>query len=155
MNPYAVFSLIIGVLAILVTIIIQVNSSVDRKIEARLRDPTFIRKVAAEVRLPFLIFDEDRRYLADTGASELVQNIRITKDGRDIKAITITPKKFLPVPPILESYDRDIGFEEAKQGQGFEWIYTTILPETTWAKTYPSGKAPRKRFKLEIIEVPK
>jgi len=155
MNPYAVFSLIIGVLAILMTVIIQVNSSVDKKIEEKLQDANFIRKVAVEVRLPFLIFDEDRRYLADTGASEWIQTIKITKDGRSIKEIIITPKRFLPVPPVIESYDTDIEFEEPQQGEEFTWIYKTILPEMTWARTYPSGMPPRKRFKLQVIELPK
>jgi len=153
MNPYALLTLIVGILAIFVTIIIQIHSSIDRKIEAKFQDPVFIRGVASEVRLPFLVFDEENRYLADTGASELIENIKIAKDGSDIKEIIVTPKKLLPIAPILESYDGDTEFDEPQRGTEFDWVYKAIVPETAWAKTYPSGKPPKKRFKLQIIEV--
>lgn len=153
MNPWALFSLIIGLLAIFITVIIQVQSSIDRKIEVKFKDISFIKRVASEVRLPFLIFDEKNRYLVDTGASELIESIEIVKDGRDITEVIITPKQSLAIAPILESYDRDIEFDEPIRGQKLDWVYKTILPSTTWGKTYPSGKPPSKKFKLQIIDV--
>jgi len=155
MNFYTLLTLIVGILAIFTAIIIQIHSSIDKKIEAKFKDPVFIRSVASEVRLPFLVFDEENRYLADAGASELIENIKIAKDGRDIKEIIVTSKKLLPIAPILESYDADTEFDEPQRGREFDWVYKTILPETAWAKTYPPGKSPKKRFKLQIIEVKK
>jgi len=136
-------------------IFLQLYNSIDKKIETKLKDPDFIKKVASEIRLPLLIFNEEKTFLIDIGASELLNDIKIIKDGRDVKEIIITPKKFLPVAPILESYDSDIEFEEPQHGSKFDWIYKTILPEMVFAKTYPSGKPPLKKFKLQVIELSK
>ena len=63
MNPIALFALIVGVAAILVSIFFQTQSSIDKKIESidktiefKLQEPSFIKKVAEQVRLPFLVF---------------------------------------------------------------------------------------------------
>jgi hypothetical protein len=151
MNPYALASLVVGVLALFATAIIQLNSSVEKKIEQRLSDPQFIMKVASEVRLPFLIFDEDNRYLADFGGSELIHEIRVDrKDARDLKEIVVTPKRAMPIAPIIESYN-ETTFEDPVKGEKLDWIYRAVEPETAWASTYPSGKQPKRRFKLQII----
>jgi hypothetical protein len=121
-NPWAIFSFIVAIFAIFVTIIIQFNSSIDKKIEIKLQDPIFIKKVASNARLPLLIFDEEKKFLADTGASELIRDIKIVKDGRDVKEIIITPKRFFPVAPILESIDGYIEFDEPQHGSQFDWV---------------------------------
>lgn len=155
MTPWTALSVVIGVIALMFSIFLQLNSSIDKKIETKLKDPVFIKKVASEIRLPLLIFDEEKKYLTDIGASELIKDIKIIKDGRDIKEIIITPNKFLQIAPMLESYDSHIKFDEPQHGSQFDWVYKTILPEMIFAETYPSGKQPLKKFKLQIIELSK
>ncbi len=53
----------------------------------------------------------------------------------------------------MESFDSEIGFEDPERGQKYNWIYKAITPEMSFAKIYPSGKQPLRRFRLEVIEV--
>jgi hypothetical protein len=149
MNSWGMLGVIVAIAIFLASIFYGALSSVDKKIDAKLQEPLFLKKLASQIRLPFLIFDEEKRYLADDGALDIIKNIEIIRDGRDIKQIIITPKRFLAVAPILESLDPDVQFEDAERGKELDWVYKTNLPETTWGRT----KAPKKRFKLQIIEL--
>src|SRR5271157_5160297 len=104
MQPWAIISAIVGILALIVTVFLQLNGSINEKIENKLKDPEFISKVADEVRLPFVIFDEDDSIIVDTGTMSIIDKISINKkDGRYLSEIIITPKKYLAIAPILES----------------------------------------------------
>lgn len=136
-----------SIIGVLITIVLLLSSSINSRIEKKVNDPNFIKKIASEIRLPFLIFDEEKRYLYDDGALDIIKNIEIVREGRDIKQIIITPKRFLAVAPIMESLDPEVQFEDPERGKGLDWIYKTNLPETAFGRTKP----PKKRFKLQII----
>ncbi len=147
MNSWAILVGSFTIIGVMVTVALLLSSSINSRIEEKVNDPNFIRKIASEIRLPFLIFDEEKRYLYDDGALDIIENIEIVRDGRDIKQIVITPKRFLAVAPIMESLDPEVQFEDPERGKGLNWIYKTNLPEMAWGRTKP----PKKRFKLQII----
>lgn len=103
MNPWAILVGSFSIIGVLITVALLLSSSINSRIEEKVNDPNFIRKIASEIRLPFLIFDEEKRYLYDDGALDIIKTIEIVRDGRDIKQIIVTPKRFLAVAPIIRS----------------------------------------------------
>ena len=79
MNPWTVFGVIIAVISLMFAIFVHLNKSLDKKIENKLKDPGFIQKVAKEVRLPFVIFDDEKSIIADTGAMDHIEDIEVRK----------------------------------------------------------------------------
>ncbi|MDZ7698525.1 MAG: hypothetical protein U5R49_16895 [Deltaproteobacteria bacterium] len=67
MHPLAVIGVILSIGSLMFAVFVHLNSTIDRKIEKKLNDEVFIRKVANEVRLPFVIFDEGKSIIADIG----------------------------------------------------------------------------------------
>lgn len=150
MHPYTVVGIIVSIAAIFTTILIHVNSSIDKKLEAKLNEPGFIRKVAAQARLPFLVFDEHERYLLDTGASKFIAKINVVKEpGASIKQIVVSPNKLFPIAPVLQSFPGGPEFQEAEKGERYDWVYKTI-DRSVWGY---DGKPPVRRFRLEIIDI--
>ena len=155
MQPWAVISVVVGIIALMFAVFIQLNSSIEKKIENKLNDPEFIRKVAQIVRLPFVIFDEDEAIIIDTGAMNHIKQIEVIKGPRQqVSEIIVSPKKYMPVSPILESLDIEVEFDEPTRGQKFDLVYKTVEIDTAFAKTYASGKPPKRRFRLQIIALP-
>jgi hypothetical protein len=96
------------ILGVIVSILVVIGL-MDKRIENKLHDPEFISKVADEVKLPFVIFDENNSIVVDNGAMNIIEKISINrKDRRSISEIIITPKKYLAIAPILESLDPKI-----------------------------------------------
>lgn len=155
MQPWAVIGVIVGIIALMFGIFVRLNSSIEKKIENKLNDPEFIRKVADIVRLPFVIFDEDESIIIDTGAMNYIERIEVKKEQRqDVSEIIVSPKKYMPVAPILESLNIEIEFDEPTRGQGFDLVYKTVDIATVFAKTYGSGRPPKRRFRLQVIVFP-
>ena len=156
MNPWAVLSTVVAIISLMVAIFIQLNTSVDKKIEIKLKDPEFIRMVANEVRLPFVIFDEDKSVIVDTGAMNFIDKIEIKKEQRqDVSEIIISPKKFLAIPPVLENLDAYMAFENPVRGNKFDLIYKRAeMAEVQWGDARPLEKRPKKKFRLQIIVSP-
>jgi hypothetical protein len=155
MQPWAIISAIVGILALIVTVFLQLNGSIDEKIEKKLKDPEFISKVADEVKLPFVIFDEDDSIIVDTGTMSIIDKISINKkDGRYISEIIITPKKYLAIAPILESLDPQIEFQDPIRGNKFDFIYKRLEGTVIWKNNYASTP-PKSKFRLQVIILPK
>jgi hypothetical protein len=154
MQAWAIISAVIGILALLFAIFIQLNRSIDKKIETMLSDPEFLRKVANKVMLPFVIFDEDNSIVVDTGAMRIIDEISIKRaDRNEVSEIIVSPKKYLAVAPILESLDPKIEFQYPIKGDKFDFIYKRVELATVWANTYAS-KPPKSRFRLQVIVLP-
>lgn len=152
MQPWAVISAIVGIIALIFAVFIQLYSSIEKRIENKLNDPEFIRKVANIARLPFVIFDEDESIIIDTGAMNYIEKIEVKKGQRQqVSEIIVSPKKYMPVAPILKSIDIEIEFDEPTRGQEFDLVYKTVEIDVAFMKTYASGKPPKRRFRLEII----
>jgi hypothetical protein len=110
--------------------------------------------VANEVRLPFVIFDEDKSIIADIGAMNFIDKIEIKKDKhKEVSEIIISPKKFLAIPPILESLDVHIPFENPTRGNKFDLIYKRG-EEPIYIVTDSVVNPPKRKFRLQIIVSP-
>ena len=121
---------------------------VDGRIENKLNNPEFVRMVADKVRLPFVVFDQDKSVIADTGAMDYIDKIEINKGE-----MIISPKRYMAVAPILESFDAKIEFEEPIRGENFDFIYRRVEMAMVWADRY-AGKAPKAKFRLQLITLP-
>jgi len=147
MQPWAVISTIVGIIALMVTIFIQTNSSIDRKIREKLKDPEFIQMVAKEVKLPFVIFDNKGAVLVDQGAMRFIEGIDVEMDKKESlypKQIIIHPKQHLSYAPLLMPLDSDLANISASRGKKYDWIYTL---------DYFMTNSERKtlRYRLELI----
>jgi hypothetical protein len=56
MDAWTIVIGIFTIIGVIVTIALLLMGSIDSKIDEKLRDPSFIKKLADEVRLPFLNF---------------------------------------------------------------------------------------------------
>ena len=150
---YKVFAFIVALIAIYS----YFNNTINDKIEQKLKDPEFIRKVADEVRLPFVIFDENKTVSVDTGAMKYIVDFEIKKgETQEISEIIISPKSFMALPPLLESIDaKEIEFEKPKRGNKFDLIYKTVRYDSGWGKMLSEGSKPQLRFRLQLVEIPK
>lgn len=154
MQQWAIIGTFVGIFAFLFVIFIELNRSFDKKIESKLKDPVFIRKMANEVRLPFVIFDEDNSVIVDTGAMTTIAKIAINKkDGKELSEIVITPKQYLAVAPILESLDPKIEFQDPVRGKEFDIVYKKVEMATVWTNTYAT-KPSKSKFRLQVILLP-
>lgn len=137
------------------TIFSYYNSSIEKRIDSKLNDPTFLRKVADEVRFPFVIFDEDKSVIVHANTMKHINKIEIYKEERqEVSRIVITPNQYMAIPPVLESLNAQMEFEDPVRGEGFAFVYKRVEMQDVWANTYASGKPPKRRFRLQIIKIP-
>jgi hypothetical protein len=62
MDTLTVLVGIFSIIGVIVTIFLLMKGSIDEKIEEEVNDPVFIKKLANQVRLPFVIFDKNNDY---------------------------------------------------------------------------------------------
>lgn len=155
MQPLAVIGTIVGLLGFIFAVYIQITGTIDKKIEDKLQDPKFISKVADEVKLPFVIFDEDNSIVVENGAMNIIDKISVNKKGtNDFSEIVVSPKKYLAIAPILESLDPKIEFQDPIRGTKYDFIYKRVVMGAVWANTYET-KPPKSKFRLQVIILPK
>ncbi len=122
---------------------------VDMRIEDKINDPRFINKMTQNIR-PSAVFDENDSILADMGAMQFINDIKVKKRGNDQIEITISPKAFLGIAPILSSIDSDYIVGVPKRGAKFDWVY-----RLNRAVQWVSGKAEivgLHRFRIEVVK---
>ncbi len=147
MQPLAIISTIVGIIALMLTIFIQTNSSIDRKIDAKLKDPEFIQKVAREAKLPFVIFDNKGAVLIDQGAMRFIEaiDVELNKDQMPYpKRIIIHPKQHLSYAPLLITLESDLANISSSRGKKYDWIYTLDYFMT-------NDERKTLRYRLELI----
>lgn len=110
-------------IGLIIAIVLGINELIDRRIE----NEQFIRKVAAHIR-PYVIFDVNESILADGGAMQALEQIKVeigTEDGTLPVKIVVTPKYHLAHPPLIEKLGagRFIHTPNPKRGVGHQWIY--------------------------------
>lgn len=123
MNTWIIVVGLFSILGVIVTVLLIFNNSIDSKIEKRLNNPEFIKKVASEIQLPFLIFDENNRILFDNEASVLINSIDVKKEKDGVISIFISPKKFIQIPPIIENINSNLDFYEPERINLIDLIY--------------------------------
>lgn len=145
------FGEMIAVLAVMIMVYFTLDNKIDKKVEEKFKDQVFINKLAEEIKFPFVIFDEDNSVVVDAGAMSIIEKITIDKKGG---SITVTPKKYLAIAPILESLNPAIIFQDPIRGNKFDFIYKRLEVATAWANTYTT-KPPKSKFRIQVIILPK
>jgi len=124
------------------------NVFVDNKISVNMSNPVFLRELARSVR-PSVVFDERGSILADLGASNLIKEIKVTKEQKETLTltITVTPCEYLGIEPVLEALDGYYAIR-AERGSKYDWVFHL----TDIGVTYEAPEEMRpQRFRLDII----
>ncbi|MDA3897378.1 MAG: hypothetical protein PF482_14685 [Desulfobacteraceae bacterium] len=129
------------------------NDSVDKRIKAAINHPDFVKKVAEEIRLPFLIFDKEGTFQTESGgATAYIDKIEPSYENKRFSGFTVYPKMFLKNPPVLQAINNDFQFASAKRVNTIDWNYR--IPEFkgfVFQDTGTYDEKPAVLFKLEII----
>ena len=147
----AVWNILLAVSAIagLLAILYAVDTYFDWKIENKVSDLDFVRKVASQVR-PSVIFDSRGSILADTGAMQYLEKITVEFDtvGKKPGKVTVRPKQLMPHPPIITGIDGIFYIPQPLRGPGYEWNYE--LHSMIARGVQEETKTPY-RFRLELV----
>ena len=153
MGTGTTISIIVTVLGLILAIFFYINDSLDKRIERAVTHPDFIKKVADESRLPFLIFDEKGTFQSESGgATTFIDRIEPFKEQNRFSGFIVYPKNFLKNAPILQAINSDIPFAKPKRVNTIDWQFR--IPEfkgTLWANAGKYDEPPARLFKLEII----
>ncbi len=119
---------------------------IDKRIEKKLQDDSFVRKVAAYLR-PAVVFDERGSIVIDQGGMEIIDSIEIKHDEGSSLPLTIivNPKRYLAHPPFIFPLDNEMVDFKSSRGERFIWTYDLDYKMTN--DDY-DGK---RRFRMEII----
>ena len=150
MNAWTIIVGLFSIIGVMIAILLQFNSSINTKIEEKINDPNFVKKVASEIQLPFLIFDENERIIYDNNAYNLINSIKVEKQKEEIVSITIYSKAFMQIPPIIENMNFHLDFDEPKRVNQIDWRFK-VNKETAYIVA-ESHKEPIKKFKLTFIK---
>jgi len=119
---------------------------IDKRIENRIRDDGFLRKLASALR-PTVIFNHKGSILVDQGAMHYIETIDIELDKEPPypKQIIIHAVKHLPYAPLLTPLDGGgISNISISRGKKYDWVYTLdyFMTSDEWEEL---------RYRLEII----
>jgi hypothetical protein len=144
---------IVGALVLIFGAYHGFNFYVDNRIERAINHPDFLKKVADEIRIPFLIFDEKGTFhTVSGGATIYIDKIEPFQEKKRFSGFIVYPKEFLQNPPILQSINNDFQFTAPKRINTKDWKYR--IPEfhgSEWVSPGQYDEPPAKLFKLEII----
>ena len=65
------------VAGVIYTFVSGFNNFIDNRIYEKLNNPQFIKQLASQLRFPFVIFDEDEKFLYDSGTEPYRPTVRI------------------------------------------------------------------------------
>jgi hypothetical protein len=118
---------------------------IDKRIENRIRDDAFLRKLASSLR-PSVVFDHKGSVLIDQGAMHFIEaiNVELGKEGPYPKRIIIHPTQHLSYAPLLTPLESDLADISTSRGNKHDWIYTIDYFMT-------SDERRMLRYRLEII----
>jgi len=131
--------------------LIALNVYVEGIVEKKISEPDMIEKVKAQIR-PMVVFNQNESILVDTGGMQYIESIRVILDQeKDTpEEIIITPKIYLAVAPILESFDDDFVIT-SERGKEFQWIYKLgAINRMSFEDS--ATRSGVNRFRLEIIK---
>jgi hypothetical protein len=157
MGSMAIISIIVALLAGVLGVIFYMNDSLDKRIDKAINHPEFIKKVAEQTKLPFIIFDELGTFQSETaGASSLIEKIEPFKEEDSNKkerfaGFIVYPKKLFNSPPLLQAINSKAVFAMPKKINKFDWKFR--VPEWTgseWGGSY--DEPPARLYKLEILQ---
>ena len=142
------FREVLGLVATLVVIVgavYGVGKFIDSRIDRRIKDEQFLRKIALYLR-PTAIFDETGAVLVDQGAMEFIDELEVvTGDNAGLpQSILVVAKRHLAHTPILTTLGNE--FFEATVSREGKFGFRYQLDYTMW-----QDDVERRRFRLEII----
>ena len=153
MSAGTIISIFVAVVGCILVVFFYMNDSITKRIEMTINDPKFIKKVADDIRLPFLIFDEKGTFHSESGeATAYVEKIEPLFEDKRLSGFVVYPKGFLKEAPILQAINNDFRFALPKRINTYDWKYR--IPElqgVVWADSGKYDEPPAVLFKLEII----
>ncbi len=153
MQSWAFISVLVGIIAFMFAVFIWFNGEINKKIDSRFKNPEFIKRVADEIRLPFLIFNKEGTFQSEFGgATTYIKKIEPIFENNRFSGFVVYPKEFLKEPPILQGINNNYPFTLAKRINTKDWKYR--IPEfegQQWINTGKHDEPPAVLFKLEII----
>ena len=149
---WTVVGVLIAAIGTIIAIVTGVTSDINKRIEAQLRNPEFVKKVAEQVRLPFIIFDENNTELVNSGGEDYVVNFKVNvDDDGEFKDIMVTTKVFLNIPPMLQNLDGKIQFYNPERIGQRDWKFRAFYHRYVIDEYNANKKPPPMRFRLDII----
>ena len=147
-------SIIVAVTACILGVFFYMNDSLNKRIEIKINLPEFIKKVADEIRLPFLIFDSKGTFQSDSGgAIAYIEKIEPIFENDRFSGFIVYPKEFLKEAPILQGINNEFQFTLPKRVNTIDWKFR--IPEfkggVVFEDTGEYDEPPAILFKLEII----
>lgn len=139
-------AIIIAILTILGGLFVF-DDFLNTRIDNRINDADYISRLSKSLR-PYLIFNQNGSIVYDHGAEILLDSIsvdmKLSFDFDKPITITIHPKKFLKIKPLLECLT-DISYQEKASRYGFKsWKY--ILTVNGYSEIQDN------LFKIEILD---
>jgi len=152
MDILIVITSVVTLIGGIVTLFLLMRNGIDAKIEERISNPILLEKVAKKAQLPFVVFDENNKVIYDMGAYEYLNKLAVHRDEKGvIKEITISPKRFLTVAPIIECINENIDFYEPERASQIDWVIKINKEGPLYIEAEES-KQIIKKFKLTIIK---
>ena len=118
---------------------------IDSRIDAKINDPSTVRRIALVAR-PEMILDEEGRVLIDRGAMDYIADFKVAKNPKEpiIDTITITPRRYMANPPLVTAVNTAFLQTKEQRGQKLDWIIK--LEYNSWSDPGPN------RVRIEIID---
>ena len=133
-------------LALTLTALYGVYGYIDWRIEKKINDPEFIRKIASNVR-PSVVFNSNESIEIDLGAMQFIEKIDVipSKDPRFPERIVVSPKGYLAHAPFLTTLDETEFAIMVERGKKFDWVYHLDISSHL-------ENLKKTRFRLEIVQ---
>jgi len=144
MSTFNILKAFVSIVGIFIALY-GIYSYIDWRIDHKINNPEFIRKIALNVR-PAVIFNSQESIEIDMGAMQFIENIKVipSNDPRFPKEIIISPKEYLAHAPSLSTLDEVEFSIKVERGKKFDWLYHLHL-EKYFSETKMS------RFRLELV----
>ena len=143
-NTY-VFKLV-GFIATVVGLFIAADSYLDSKIEKKITDTAYIKKLSNQLR-PFLIFNDQGVVTFDHGAYEKIKNIYVDLKNKNI---IVETTEFLQNAPFIIAVGADSYSFEVERVSSKKWCYEMLYYNFA-SDINGSKKEPRTTFMLEVF----
>lgn len=132
-------------IVVTLAVLYGVYSYVDWRIEKKINNSEFIRKISSNVR-PSVVFDSRESIEIDLGAMQFIKKIEVlpSKDPRFPKKIVVSPKVYLAHAPFLTTLDGTEFTISTERGQKFDWVYHLNVNKHL-------SNIKKTRFRLEIV----
>ena len=137
---------LVGVIATILALFITADSYLDSKIEQKITDTAYIKKLSNQLR-PFLIFNDQGVVTFDHGAYEKIKNIDVNLKNKNI---IIETTEYLQNAPFIIKFGADTYSFEVERIGSKKWRYNMLYYDFI-AATGGSKKEPKTVFMLEIF----